>query len=190
MRRFVVSAVLAAAVLAGGAVPSRASIVAAWGEFNLGNTPATEGLGGLSLSELGTFVHDYTFSTAVSSYITTSSVTNSFTVPGQEITGLSITLFSGAPVGSALETATASLVFPGFQAGGLLPYLINPGTYYIEVAGTTVGSAPEDTAHYGGSFSISAVPEPATWAMLILGFMGVGFMAYRRKDKQTGFRFA
>jgi hypothetical protein len=28
-----------------------------------------------------------------------------------------------------------------------------------------------------------AVPEPTTWAMLILGFSGVGFMAYRRKSK-------
>jgi hypothetical protein len=36
----------------------------------------------------------------------------------------------------------------------------------------------------------AAVPEPSTWAMMILGFMGVGFMAYRRRDKQAGFRFA
>jgi hypothetical protein len=28
----------------------------------------------------------------------------------------------------------------------------------------------------------SAVPEPSTWAMMILGFAGVGFMAYRRKS--------
>lgn len=27
-----------------------------------------------------------------------------------------------------------------------------------------------------------AVPEPSTWAMMILGFAGVGFMAYRRKS--------
>jgi hypothetical protein len=27
------------------------------------------------------------------------------------------------------------------------------------------------------------VPEPATWTMMILGFFGVGFMAYRRKSK-------
>jgi hypothetical protein len=26
--------------------------------------------------------------------------------------------------------------------------------------------------------SISAVPEPSTWAMMILGFAGIGFMAY------------
>lgn len=35
----------------------------------------------------------------------------------------------------------------------------------------------------------AAVPEPTTWAMMILGFFGVGFMAYRRKGK-AGFRFA
>jgi PEP-CTERM motif len=31
------------------------------------------------------------------------------------------------------------------------------------------------------------VPEPSTWAMMILGFFGVGFMAYRRKN-QTSLR--
>lgn len=28
--------------------------------------------------------------------------------------------------------------------------------------------------------TISTVPEPATWAMMILGFAGIGFLAYRR----------
>jgi PEP-CTERM motif len=32
---------------------------------------------------------------------------------------------------------------------------------------------------------LTAVPEPSTWAMMILGFMGVGFMAYRRKNKSA-----
>jgi hypothetical protein len=30
---------------------------------------------------------------------------------------------------------------------------------------------------------LPAVPEPSTWAMMILGFAGIGFMAYRRKSK-------
>ncbi len=53
-----------------------------------------------------------------------------------------------------------------------------------------------DTVIFGsGSNSLeidnisSAVPESTTWAMMILGFMGVGFMAYRRKGRST-FRFA
>jgi hypothetical protein len=29
----------------------------------------------------------------------------------------------------------------------------------------------------------SAVPEPSTWAMMILGFAGIGFIAYRRRSK-------
>ena len=28
-----------------------------------------------------------------------------------------------------------------------------------------------------------AVPEPSTWALMILGFAGVGYVAYRRRDK-------
>jgi PEP-CTERM motif len=33
-----------------------------------------------------------------------------------------------------------------------------------------------------GEFTLTAaVPEPSTWAMMILGFCGLGFMAYRRK---------
>ena len=32
-----------------------------------------------------------------------------------------------------------------------------------------------------GSTAVSAVPEPSTWAMMILGFAGVGFMSYRRR---------
>jgi hypothetical protein len=31
--------------------------------------------------------------------------------------------------------------------------------------------------------SVTAVPEPATWTMMIVGFAGVGFLAYRRKSK-------
>jgi hypothetical protein len=30
---------------------------------------------------------------------------------------------------------------------------------------------------------VSAVPEPSTWAMMILGFCGMGFMAFRRQSR-------
>jgi hypothetical protein len=32
-----------------------------------------------------------------------------------------------------------------------------------------------------GADTVQAVPEPSTWAMMILGFAGVGFMTYRRR---------
>jgi len=31
--------------------------------------------------------------------------------------------------------------------------------------------------------NISAVPEPTTWAMMILGFLGLGFLGYRKSSK-------
>jgi len=33
------------------------------------------------------------------------------------------------------------------------------------------------------SLNVAAVPEPSTWAMMLLGFAGLGFMAYRRKSR-------
>jgi hypothetical protein len=44
-------------------------------------------------------------------------------------------------------------------------------------------SGPNDIGTYVGDLTatVSAVPEPATWAMMLLGFAGVGFVAYRRK---------
>jgi hypothetical protein len=49
------------------------------------------------------------------------------------------------------------------------------------------GFDPAFTGKTGAVTGVSAVPEPSTWAMMILGFMGVGFMAYRRRG-QPSFR--
>jgi PEP-CTERM motif len=29
---------------------------------------------------------------------------------------------------------------------------------------------------------LAPVPEPSTWAMMILGFLGLGYVAHRRKN--------
>jgi hypothetical protein len=53
----------------------------------------------------------------------------------------------------------------------------NSAIYYF--AGYDGASGGLDT------FTVTAVPEPSTWAMMILGFAGVGFMAYRRKSTRA-----
>lgn len=40
-------------------------------------------------------------------------------------------------------------------------------------------------ARITGEALASPVPEPSTWAMMLLGFCGLGFLAYRRKAKDT-----
>lgn len=34
---------------------------------------------------------------------------------------------------------------------------------------------------------VTGVPEPATWAMMLVGFAGLGFAGYRRKKQRLGF---
>lgn len=43
----------------------------------------------------------------------------------------------------------------------------------------------DNVAAWLGEPQVAAVPEPSTWAMMIFGFAGVGFMAYRRKSKSV-----
>ena len=62
-----------------------------------------------------------------------------------------------------------ALIFGNGGNGG------NPNTLYF-----TDGVNGESNGLFG---SITAVPEPSTWAMMILGFAGVGFMAYRRRNQ-------
>ena len=47
---------------------------------------------------------------------------------------------------------------------------------------TTLDSNGQTLASVDIQVNVGAVPEPSTWAMMILGFLGVGFMAYRNKN--------
>jgi hypothetical protein len=62
-----------------------------------------------------------------------------------------------------------------------------PGNYFVEFVLT--GGVPKNDP-FSGQITISAVPEPATWAMMVLGFLGVGFVAYRRKRNGSALRLA
>ena len=57
--------------------------------------------------------------------------------------------------------------------------LLQAGQYTLTILGTNSGAGS-----LGGSITINAVPEPATWALMLLGFAGMGF-ALRRGRKQN-----
>jgi PEP-CTERM motif len=74
------------------------------------------------------------------------------------------------------------------SGNNLVTTLTGSGT--LTYNGATAVSYFVDDLNYDGLYqasytlaSVNAVPEPSTWAMMILGFAGVGFMAYRRKSK-------
>ncbi len=69
----------------------------------------------------------------------------------------------------------------GLESGLISGVLLQPGTYQVRVAGTSGNSAS-----YSGTLSfagVGAVPEPATWALLILGFGVIGFGMRRQRTR-------
>jgi hypothetical protein len=105
---------------------------------------------------------------------------------------------------SSAFTATPTNLFFDFSATVGTPYLLFQGTNgtLLCLAGApgNCGEGPSAITVFvlgGSNLPIShsgiveiatvtqtpAVPEPSTWAMMLLGFAGIGFMTYRRKSK-------
>lgn len=87
----------------------------------------------------------------------------------------------------------SSLLNHSISTAGDLGWTIFSGTFVADSTSTKLDFLETVGANNAGilldDINVSAVPEPSTWAMMVLGFMGVGFMAYRRKNK-TVFRVA
>ena len=64
------------------------------------------------------------------------------------------------------------------------------GTKFVITQIGTFPGQPEDGIFVTADIINPGVPEPSTWAMMILGFFGVGFMAYRRKQNGPALRVA
>jgi hypothetical protein len=48
-----------------------------------------------------------------------------------------------------------------------------------------VSPASSEHAFYGGNVVLASVPEPSTWAMMGIGFAGLGAVAVRRRRRQV-----
>ncbi len=57
------------------------------------------------------------------------------------------------------------------------PAGLDAGQYTLTINGSNSGAGS-----LGGSITIQAVPEPGTWAMLLIGFGAVGFAMRRRRQ--------
>jgi hypothetical protein len=85
------------------------------------------------------------------------------------------------PVGSFNFVTTSPF---GVTASGTA----NTGPLYslteeFDITATAAGQSFQLTAN------VSDAPEPATWALMGIGFACLGFLAYRRSGKQVAFRF-
>jgi hypothetical protein len=141
--------------------------------FNV-NLPATVSLGTFVVDSSGqsfnggSFVLDVKFT----------SPGNSSTVYDASLKGSYTDVFFGGK-------DTISLTFAG-------PQTFDNGQYELTINSPLTFTA--DFLDIGATASasltgvVTAVPEASTWAMLLLGFVGVGFVSYRRSQRQPSFR--
>jgi len=186
--RLLSSAILALGIVAVSSLPSNAGIVITPSGGNLGVDPDV--LFGVAISGPQTstpFKEDFTFSLSETAFFA-GSVTESLTGKNApEVTGLTLSLYGGTPSGShsLLATDVASVSPTQLYAAVPLTNKDFPtGSYYLEVSGTSpsLSGNSKITLNVAGATITQGVPEPSTWAMMVLGFLGVGFIAYRRKS--------
>ena len=146
----------------------------------------------------GTFDDEYTFTLDQASTLTIVGITNTYaggigagrfianftgTIFNVGLDGLINTLDDFAVVGPTIATSPCGAIANCQSLAG--SGILGAGSYYIELTGTGESAL----ANYGGSVTTiaEAVPEPASWALMILGFLGVGGMAMvkRRREGQA-----
>ena len=108
--------------------------------------------------------------------------------PGANFIFFSISNASNMTVfdSGALATTATSVTIPGgtLSAGQTYTFDLlfdDRITAVTDPVGEEISTTQFYDTHTGGSFSTAgAVPEPSTWAMLFMGFVGLGVMMRRR----------
>ena len=92
-------------------------------------------------------------------------------------------LLQGTLNGAASPSGTPGL------SNLLFTYLISSGTgQFLSATGSFIGSGTADTRQGAPSIvtlNFGAVPEPGTWAMMLLGFGGIGITMRRRRGSNA-----
>lgn len=101
--------------------------------------------------------------------------------------GVNVMIQSGGDLDLDIHTNTSNGLFPSTFAGGsvisgLDTFFLSSGSIIFTPfgAGRLTFESSLDT--------VAAVPEPSTWAMLLLGFVALGFMAVRKRTFVYGTR--
>lgn len=179
---------LAASIIAASAASAQASTVlydltfnsqgsavgTAQLELNLSSPSVSETINSSNdtgfVSLTGTLLGDLLSVTKTSSFDTLFA-NSGITLVNGNITSI-VTPFGGGGIGASGPSSSGFFFFN--QNGGNAN---QPGLNF------TFTPSGELTTNGTVSSVVAAVPEPSTWVMMILGFFGVGFMAYRRKAK-------
>lgn len=95
--------------------------------------------------------------------------------------GVNVMIQGGGDLDLDIYTNTSNGLFPATFAGGSV--ISGLDTFFLSSGSILFTSFGAGKLTLESSLNtVAAVPEPSTWAMLLLGFAGLGFMAYRRNS--------
>jgi PEP-CTERM motif len=156
--------------------------------FVLGNTPSA-----LSLTSASGTLIDIAAGGAVTSPPAGTTITHW----GVSLTGSTVLLEAAgpaAPGGQPIDLIIGTGPFTNANASIAVhsPSIEGTGTFTLSALGVTSATSISNVVFSFGTGpdtflpgTVRAVPEPSTWAMVMLGFFGVGFIAYRKKSRGT-----
>jgi hypothetical protein len=175
--------------------------------FSNGGGPAINGFGGISIAALGvnnfggsgellginTLISGSAGATTLKILVTETDLTTSPALPSLlstlsgNLNNISVTrsIWENLSNTEFAETISLGSVNSGGYVQTFAPAPNGAFSLTEEIDITASGPGPN---LFSGD-TVSAVPETSTWAMMILGFMGIGFLAYRQKSRPA-FRLA
>jgi hypothetical protein len=181
MRKLLLVATVAAAALATPSVSSAAVFFPGDPEFTTAGdtTPPITGVVtariGREFVPAGSFTDTYTFIVDVDGF-GSGTVGTSLSGPSTDINFSSITI-NGITI--PITGQNTDVEFAGLSGFQLFAGAVNE----LIIEGTSTGGS------YGGNitFTPAAVPEPATWGMMLAGFGALGFAMRRRQQVRVSF---
>lgn len=183
LKKFLLSAAVGAAMAGTGFSASAADPVfyKDLGAVAIGTPKSFSGV----LGAIGGFLYEFTFSVPAnggSGYNVERLVFDIPSVGNIDLMFTTVTLFSDTD-NNPTNGGRTMLVGPVLATGGGLDPISftaagsDAGFRILQVAGTTNGSLG---GAFNGSIQVSPVPEPETWAMMLIGAGLVGFQLRRR----------
>ena len=99
--------------------------------------------------------------------------------------GVNVLIQDGGDLDLDIYTNTSNGLFPSTFVGGSVIFVLD--TFFLSGGSILFTSFGAGTLTFESSLdTVAAVPEPSTWAMLLLGFIGIGFMAVRKRTLVYG----